>query len=242
MREKTALPETDTPRAASATDEAAATPATHAADRREPRELLLMRAGEFRIALFADEVESVSDALPPTPLPHAPRSVLGVVSLRGRIRTLIDPRPLLASETIDEHDANHPDHPDTNLLLTRDDVNSPETDNPDADAPGADAPDADAHDADDTDAAAHDADCDNAPTASLLSVMVALRGDEQLALAVQCIESHIEISPADIETPATPVNHVRGTLLHDRATIIVLHPSHLFEAAMQGTDRRRQRS
>lgn len=235
MEEKNALQETDTLRPASATDEAAAAPP--AADRRERREMLLMRAGEFRIALFADEVESISEALPPTPLPHAPRSVPGVVILRGRIRTLIDPRALLADETTNQPDIGDADNPAARSPIDGDaDDNRDVADDSRDDGGHATHAHAD-DDADNVPDAAH-----NVPAASLSSLMVALRGDEQLALAVQCIESRIEISPADIEPRTPPVSHIRGTLRRNRATIIVLHPSHLFEAAMQGTDRRRQRS
>src|SRR5438067_8661756 len=61
----------------------------------ETRELLLLRAGARAFAVFADETDGVADGLKPTPLPHAPRAVLGVVSVRGRMRTVLDPLALV---------------------------------------------------------------------------------------------------------------------------------------------------
>jgi chemotaxis signal transduction protein len=55
------------------------------------RTLFVMRAGARLFAVFAEEVEATASDLTPTPLPFAPHAVLGVVSLRGRIRTVIDP-------------------------------------------------------------------------------------------------------------------------------------------------------
>src|SRR2546423_15572695 len=61
----------------------------------ERRELLLLRAGARAFAVFADETDGVADGLKPTPLPHAPRAVLGVVCVRGRMRTVLDPHALV---------------------------------------------------------------------------------------------------------------------------------------------------
>jgi|GEM_PF-476737 len=80
------------PRAAA--DEAARA-ADEAAAEDEPRELLLMRAGGLAFALYAGEVETVVPWSRPAPLPHAPAAVLGVVSARGRMRTVLDPAGLL---------------------------------------------------------------------------------------------------------------------------------------------------
>jgi purine-binding chemotaxis protein CheW len=61
------------------------------------RELFVFRAGARRFALFREEVEGVAEGLRPAPLPFAPASVLGVVSLRGRVRTALDPLKLFAA-------------------------------------------------------------------------------------------------------------------------------------------------
>ena len=61
------------------------------------RELFVFRAGARRFALFREEVESVARDLRPAPLPFAPRAVLGVVALRGRVRTALDPLKLFSA-------------------------------------------------------------------------------------------------------------------------------------------------
>ena len=65
--------------------------------RDEGRGVLLLRAGGLACAVYADECECVTPWTEPTPLPHAPASVLGVVSVRGRMRTVIDPTRLFES-------------------------------------------------------------------------------------------------------------------------------------------------
>lgn len=59
------------------------------------RELQLMFAGSQCIALFADDIEVIADWRTPAQLPDAPPSVLGVVSLRGRMLTVLDAALLL---------------------------------------------------------------------------------------------------------------------------------------------------
>lgn len=151
-------------------------------DERERRELLLMRAGAHRVGVFADEADNVTEGLKPTPLPHAPPAVLGVVCVRGRMRTLLDPSALLDAET------------------TAGRVRPP------------------------------------AP------FTVALRGDEQLALAVERVEGIIEIFPDALEPLADAGDFVRGVVRHDGATVVVLAPEHLFKAAIESAERRQQRT
>ena len=54
------------------------------------RTLQLLRAGQFQFGIFADEIATVATWREPTPLPHAPNSVLGVVSIQGRMLTVLD--------------------------------------------------------------------------------------------------------------------------------------------------------
>ncbi len=61
------------------------------------RELIVIRAGTLAVAVFADETEGIAEARAITPLPHAPSSVLGVASVRGRMRTALDPFQLLGA-------------------------------------------------------------------------------------------------------------------------------------------------
>lgn len=58
-------------------------------------ELLLAQAGAWHIGLLTSDVESVATWRSPVPLPHAPPAVLGVVNVRGRMLTLLDPAVLL---------------------------------------------------------------------------------------------------------------------------------------------------
>jgi chemotaxis signal transduction protein len=147
------------------------------------RAVLLMRAGGFRIAVYADECECVTPWAEPAPLPDAPGTILGVVPVRGRMRTVLDPARLLEPTG---HTHEHP-------------------------------------------TATH-------------AFIVSLVGDEQLALA--CEESTPSTLNADEELslPLSPSLHTRATFRRDGETIHLLDPARLFDAAMSGTERRRQRA
>lgn len=62
------------------------------------RALILLEAGGRLLALPAEALEATAEDLRPTPLPFAPPAVLGVVSLRGRVRTVLDAGALLPPE------------------------------------------------------------------------------------------------------------------------------------------------
>ena len=149
--------------------------------REEPRAILLLRAGGLAFAVYAEECECVTPWAEPAPLPHAPASVLGVVSVRGRMRTVLDPARLLETSGLsyERRDTTH-------------------------------------------------------------SFIASLTGDEQLALACESSEpltlNAEHISPAD--SPAFPAH---GTFQHGGETVHLLDPARLFDAAMSGTERRRQR-
>jgi chemotaxis signal transduction protein len=55
------------------------------------RHMLLFEAGGTLYALDAASVEVIAPRLPVTPLPFAPGGVLGVASVRGRMRLVVDP-------------------------------------------------------------------------------------------------------------------------------------------------------
>lgn len=149
------------------------------------RDLLVMRAGGHAFGVFADEAEEVTKLRgTPAPLPFAPPGVLGLMVVRGRMRTLIDPLRLLARA--DETDAQPP-----------------------ADAPP--------------------------------RLAVVLRGDEQLALAVERVERVVEIPRRDIVLSDPPLDFARGHVTHGDATVLVLDPARIFEAVMRGHERRRVR-
>jgi serine/threonine-protein kinase len=149
----------------------------------EGQELALAQAGEWHIALFAEEVECISKWRAPVPLPHAPPAVLGLVCVRGRMLTVIDPKALLGEGSVET-----------------------ETTAP--------------------------------------AFIIALRGDEQLALAVNHIGGTIGIFANEIELPAefAATNITRGVIQGAHGRTIVLDPRELFAAAMQGAERRRQRT
>jgi serine/threonine protein kinase/chemotaxis signal transduction protein len=73
--------------------------AAQEAPSREGHELVLAQAGTWHIGLFAEEVESVTEWRDPIPLPCAPPAILGVVSVRGRMLTVIDPATLLGERS-----------------------------------------------------------------------------------------------------------------------------------------------
>ncbi|HEX8746672.1 MAG TPA: chemotaxis protein CheW [Pyrinomonadaceae bacterium] len=156
-----------------------------AEDMRERRELLMARCGERLIAVFADEAETVVAWKRPSPLPHAPVGVLGAVSVRGRISTVLDPLALLGEGSTGEDKA-----------------------------------------------------------AASFNFIITLRGEEQLALAVERAERIIEIFADDVQ-PLGASNGpavVRGLLQTGGKLIAVLNVRELFAAAMQGTERRRRRN
>jgi len=151
-------------------------------DKHEQRELLLMRAGAHDFAVYADEAEGVAAWQEPVPLPHAPPAVLGVVCVRGRMRTVLDPAAL----------------------------------------PGGPPESAGATEA----------------AAPLL--VVALRGDEQLALAVTRAE-RADPPDAPPAPPDPPAPFLRATFTRAGRAVHLLDPARLFDAALQGADRRRPR-
>jgi chemotaxis signal transduction protein len=87
----------------------------------------------------------------------------------------------------------------------------------------------------------------DAPPPAAAPLIVALRGDEQLALAVERLEPDLELfddgDEADTTTHASPNSQlcVRRIIQHQTGAIALLDTAHLFEAAMQGVERRRKR-
>lgn len=142
----------------------------HEIEAQSGRELLVMRAGARLIGVFADEVESIVEGLVPTPLPHAPPAVRGVVSARGRMCTVLDPLALLAEYTPQEAAARPP-------------------------------------------------------------FIVTLRGDEQLALAVDLIERNIKVFAEITELPDRINSLVRGVVQCEAGAVTVLDPQVMFNAA-----------
>ena len=166
-------------------------------DGRERRELMVMQADGRLFAVFADEADNVSEGHTPTPLPNAPPAVLGVVCVRGRMRTLLDAAPLLDAKAEGERPVDEA--------------------------------------ADALEEAASRA-------AAGRRLIVSLRGDDQLALAVERVERITEIFLDEVELDEHAATPTRGYLPSaEGARTFILDPSRLFDAAMQGAERRRIR-
>ncbi len=63
------------------------------------RDLFLFTLGNRVFAVPAEEVEGTAETKLPAPLPHAPAPILGVVSVRGHMLTVIDPLVLTGAES-----------------------------------------------------------------------------------------------------------------------------------------------
>jgi purine-binding chemotaxis protein CheW len=148
----------------------------------QPRSLQLFSSGGARYAVFADEVMSITDWREPAALPHAPASVLGVVSIHGRMLTVLDLSQLLDLQKL----ADNPTH------------------------------------------------------------ILALNGDEQLALAIDGVGETLTMEAADANGAAEDVPEASGKLLagvmnRNGDSIRILNVKELFPTAIQGRERRRRR-
>lgn len=142
--------------------------------------LRTFRAGTQRFGIFEEEIATIAEWRSPAPLPYAPSAVLGVVSIEGRMLTVLDPAQLL-DETSRQNGL-------------------------------------------------------------LWNSIVALRGDEQLALAVEQELGAIEITEQSLQNPPVAVNRVVRSVLSERdQTINIIEVKELFPTAMRGCERRRRR-
>ena len=144
------------------------------------RSLQLLRAGSFQFGIFADEIASIVGWREPTPLPYAPQTVLGVLSIQGRMLTVLDLARLRGLEGVL------------------------------------------------SDRAAQN--------------IVALRGDEQLALAVDASGETIQLAGLDLDkAEKTREALVPGVLHREGTDIYLLNVKEVFPTAIQGHERRRRR-
>lgn len=150
---------------------------------RETRDLFVLTAGGQAFAVRAEDAEGVAEGLSPAPLPHAPAPVLGVVSVRGRMRTLLYP-PALFSQTNEREDS----------------------------------------------------------ATAAPRFVVALRGDEQLALAADSVEGVVAFDTDSLSPSDSPELPLTATLEHEGRRVRLLDASRLFDAALRGTERRRPRA
>ena len=144
------------------------------------RRLQLLRAGALQFGVFADDVATIAGWRKPTPLPQAPESVLGVVSIQGRMLTVLDLAALHDRQTATNNEpAQH---------------------------------------------------------------LIALRGDEQLALAIDSLGEIIEIAETDLNAKGEQANPLfLGVVHRDGSEINVINLDELFAVAIQGRERRRRR-
>ena len=151
-------------------------------DEPQLRDLFSFSAGEATFAVFAEDVEATGEHSRAAKLPNAPPAVLGIVSVRGRMVTTLDPVAL--------------------------------TNGGRREWPGE------------------------------LPCVVALRGDEQLALAADSLGETITIASADIEPNVETGDSnqaILGIARHGGQEIIVFNKANLFSAAVRRRERRRRR-
>jgi purine-binding chemotaxis protein CheW len=141
--------------------------------------LQTFRVGSREFAVQESEIATVAGWRQPTPLPHAPASVLGIVSLQGRMLTVLDLAKI--------------------------------------------------------------SEGDNASGNGTRQQLIALRGDEQLALAVDEVAEKIEISEFNFESKTTNPAVTLGVLSHQGRQIEVVNVKGLFPSAIQGRERRQRR-
>jgi chemotaxis signal transduction protein len=143
------------------------------------RRLQLLGAGAFQCGVYADDIAIIAGWRKPTPLPQATESVLGVVSIQGRMLTVLDLAALTDRGTASNEPAQH---------------------------------------------------------------LVALRGDEQFALAIDSLGEIIEIAETDLDAKVETENPLfLGVVQRDGVEINVLNLDELFAVAIQGRERRRRR-
>ncbi len=144
------------------------------------RKLQVVSVGSLVLGIFEDEIATIAEWRRPTPLPHAPPAVLGVVSIQARMLTVMDPLNLFAETS-------------TRLGFP----------------PG---------------------------------LLVALRGDEQIALAIEKTGETLELAMKDIQPSPDPGNRaVAGIYHHGDQLVKLIQVSGLFPAALRGRERRRRR-
>jgi purine-binding chemotaxis protein CheW len=139
--------------------------------------LQTFRVGTQQFAVRESEIATVVDWRTPTPLPHAPVAVMGVVSLQGRMLTVLDIGKLIEGEDTTESTPQH---------------------------------------------------------------IIALRGDEQLALAVKGIDGVIEASEELVERKSNDSGLTLGVLNHQGQRIEIVNVKGLFPLTIQGRERRQR--
>lgn len=147
------------------------------------RKLRLFSAGSRQFAVFEDEIATVADWREPAPLPQAPKSVLGIVSVQGRMLTVLDLAKFVNWEV--DRNVSQGVHHGRQIL--------------------------------------------------------ALRGDEQIALAIDMLGVTVEIAEQSLQIELEEGALVHAVLKQDAQDIHILRVAQLFPSAIQGRERRRRR-
>ncbi|MBA3356731.1 MAG: chemotaxis protein CheW [Pyrinomonadaceae bacterium] len=144
------------------------------------RQLQLLSVGPLVLGIFENEIATIAEWRRPTPLPHAPPAVLGVVSIQARMLTVLDPLNLFCEKP--------------------------------------------------------------APLGFPHGLLVALRGDEQIALAIENTGEMLDLAMKDIQPPIESANRAAGgTFYYGDQLVNVIQVKGLFPAALRGRERRRRR-
>lgn len=160
------------------TDDTFADPVSPQAGSAQTENLRLFTTGSVKFAISNDDIATIAEWRRPAPLPQAPAAVLGVVSIQGRMLTVLDPAVLLGRSDNGKHPC---------------------------------------------------------------SFIVALRGDEQLALAVDD-KSDTRLNAQKIDPQSEPADgDVLEVIIHNGEKISVLNVKQLFSLAIRGRERRRRR-
>jgi purine-binding chemotaxis protein CheW len=140
------------------------------------REVRILFVGSRRLGILANEIDTIADWRKPTPLPGAPKTVLGVVAIRGRMLTVLDVAELIGEIA--------------SATRTR---------------------------------------------------LVSLRGDEQLALAVDRTGEVIRFGLDELKTSDETSRLILGEIADGSESISILNVNEIFPAAIRGHDRRHRR-
>jgi chemotaxis signal transduction protein len=184
-----------------ATGQSATGQAEQATSRRERRELLSFKAGPRLLCVLQDEAHGAVEWREPTPLPRAPQAVLGIVSIRGRMFTVLDSLALIGEHVA----AAEPD------VITERGAGTEQF----------------------------------SIARPSYAFIIPLRGDQQLALASDNAPRAIKIYTDEIETSSgreTGSKALRRIVRDEhQEEMVLLNLQEIFNAAMQGVERRRRR-
>jgi chemotaxis signal transduction protein len=137
--------------------------------------LRLLQVDSRNLTVPEEEILTIVEWTEPTPLPFAPPSVLGIVSVEGRMFTVIDAGAVFGNEALREP-----------------------------------------------------------------RFIVAFRGDEQLAIAVDNANDTLDIKAEEISKESDP-KLIRGKVQVRGKEVALMNVNKLFAAVIQGTERRRRR-